>query len=102
MSKAKAKVTNVQKSKIVQTGERFLDVEITITEGTGKKKVTEIVKRGYPIGTKTKEIKDDVKKMLETRRAEIEQKAVQEPQEAEEAAADKAVEEVQGLEVAEK
>lgn len=30
MSKAKAKVTNVQKSKIVQTGERFLDVEIAI------------------------------------------------------------------------
>lgn len=93
-----ATIKSVEKARVIATGEDYLDVTIEITEGKAK----EVVKRGYPIDTPTKEIKAELKKLLKTRTAEATQAETQAVLDKQDAATAKAITELEGLEVTDK
>lgn len=77
MSTETAKITSAKLARKQTTGEEFIDVEVTFTQGRGAGKVEEVRKYGYPIDTSTKEIEADIAKALETRQAERDQAEAQ-------------------------
>lgn len=69
-----AKITSVEKSRYVKTGEEFLDVTVDLFED---KKLIETRKFGYPVDTDKKVIMAEVKKVVQTYKSEQKQKVAQ-------------------------
>lgn len=59
-----AKILEVKKDRLVQSGEEFLEVAVALLQ-EGKKKPLEVRKYSFPIETSEKEIEKQVKKSLE-------------------------------------
>lgn len=97
----KAKIVKISKDKVIKTGERFLNVEVEIVEGTGKNKITEKVIWGYPLDTSSQDIEKDIKKHLKNRKEEAVMAEKEAIAEAEEKQADDTIETLSALEVTE-
>ena len=93
--KVTAEIVKITKDMVIKTGERFLNVEILLRDGKTKVEY----KRGYPIDTPTKDIKADLQAIVANYEREKETAAAQAELDAQEAQADKTIEEAEGLKV---
>lgn len=98
MAKFTAKNINISKDEVIATGELFLSVTADIYEG---EKLMEVKKYGFPFNTSPEDIKNEIKKSLSTLRSEIDQREKNKERDALDQMADKAIEEVTGLEIEE-
>jgi len=103
MSELTIKVARAEKNRIIQTGDKFLDVEFKVyAPATGKQKkpqLVETIKRGYPLETTPQEIDEDMRKILETYEKEKTQAVVQAEQEAAEKQADETLDNIKDKEL---
>ena len=93
-----AEIKKVEKDRIVQSGEQFLDVEIEIRE-EGAKKVLETRKLGFPIETTDKEIQASIKKLLTLKETEQANAVEQAKVDKAEANANKVIDNLVGQEI---
>jgi len=96
----KAEIKSVNEGKIVQTGERFLEVIVHLVDGSGKKKkIVQEKKFGFPIDCSENDIKKDVQKCLAEFTRSQEQKLVQDKLDAEDHNAQQVKSNLEGLTV---
>lgn len=92
----KAKIVKIEKKQIVATGEPFLDVTVEFRLEGAK---VFIKKLGYPVGTTEKEIKADLNKHMQTEVLDREQRAQNVKAEAQDAATDQLINNLEGEEI---
>lgn len=95
-----AEITSVVKDRIVKTGEGFLDVTVDFAEGEGKKRtVLDTRKYGYPLGTTTEEIKEDLAKAVATFEQDRQQAETQKEEDATNEQANQVIQDLAGQKV---
>lgn len=98
MGKFTARDIKITKDTVIATGEPFLSVTANIYEG---EELHSQKKYGFAFGTPSESIVAEIKKSLTTMRSEIEQAEKNKDREALEEKADKAIQEISGLEIEE-
>jgi predicted mannosyl-3-phosphoglycerate phosphatase (HAD superfamily) len=98
MDKFVAKGIKIAKDNIVATGEPFLSVSADIYNG---EELLETKKYGFPFGTTSEVVKEEIKKSLSTLRSELDQAEKNKERDALEKEADKAIEEITDLNIEE-
>jgi len=102
MSTETAKVTAAKRDRLAKTGEEFIDVEVTYTLG----ETTEVANYSYGLEATAKDIEQDLKAKVATRKSDrehAERQAKETEAQAEvtkvQAKADKTVEKLEGIKV---
>lgn len=91
----KVKIVHIEKKHIIATGEPYLDVEAKFTVG----KEVFVKKLGFPVGTTEKEMTAELRKHLFTEHKERKQRENELKAEAQDAATDKIISNLEGEEI---